>query len=213
MNRQVTAVLGVLLAGMASQAMAVDDERGSVRRFYGYACFGGHDGPDRVGDWTNEGEGTALAFGIGRRFNRYLAGEGDVLITGETYDAPGYTGDGEPTVSLVSVAYSLRASLPQRRFRPFVTAGVGFFQADVQFVDEDAVGWWGYGIDKVDSDKGFETLYGLGFDVSVGRRSWLGIEYRRLDADADIEGESVDLSGSTTLFTWRYDFGKVLERQ
>jgi opacity protein-like surface antigen len=199
--------LAIVAIPPAAQAEDVEPN-GEPTRFYGFVGIGSFNGPERVGGLTNGSDGLLLTAGFGRRFNPYVAGEAEASFTGQTYNAPGYTGDGEPTVSLASLGCSLKLTLPRKSFRPFVTAGVAYFQADIQLVEEDG---WGYAVDRIEDDSGFGTRYGFGVDVIAGKHSWIGFEYRDLQAEAEFGTSStVDLGGSSLSFSYRHDFGAPL---
>ena len=212
MKKSRLAMIGLLVTALPFVHARADDTD-EPTRYYGYGSIGSFNGPNRVGNLTNGGDGVALNAGLGRRFNRYLAGEGDIAIAGQTFDAAGYEGGGEPTVGYISLAYSLKASLPRKSFRPFVTAGVGIFQADVQLVTESSNGL-GYTGEPLASDKGLETRLGVGVDFRAGRKWWLGLEFREISAEADFgTPRKIDLSASSVVFAYRRELGRPISRE
>lgn len=163
--------------------------------------FGGQVDPDKV---SGSNAGFAMGLGVGARFNRNLAFEFETLYTFREYDTPEgllFSSD-EMTLTSALMFANVRALLPFWQLEPYVGVGFGLVISELD-VPSTLVPLAST-VTKDDLGLGGQLL--IGVDYVYSRRTRMGLEYRRLDADATFGGLSsgkIDIGGEMILFTMK----------
>jgi len=163
------------------------------------AAVEGEDPPRLTGD----GPDFALGFGLGQRFNRYVSGEAELLITAGEYDTPPSLGFSDDDMTLTGgfLLYSVKLRYPAKRLQPYLGVGLGVAYHRLQ-----VTGSFGFGTVDVDSDFRSATQRVAGIDLVTGEKTRIGLELRELDAHADfgsISGGEIDVGGRMWTFAYR----------
>jgi opacity protein-like surface antigen len=170
------------------------------------------DAPDELGLLRDPSTEFAVAGGYGRRFNRYVGGEAELLLASADYgfdlpaDAAAASFD-EVTLDTGAILVSIRASLPLAKATPYLTLGVGLFRSDLQNVDlggflETPT------VTAVGDDDGTITQLAVGVEIDLGEKWALRLEWRDFEAKADFgTGVERDLGGPAALIGVRRNVG------
>ena len=195
----------LLAIAIAPQPAAAEEETKS----YWYASGGSFNGTEQLGTLGEGRSGVLMGGGFGQRFNRYFAGEAEIMIAGQEYRPPGLSARDDLTMTVFSVLYSLKATISLGRVRPFIAAGLGLHLADLQIIPNGSL----FNTIDLQDDRGILGQLCLGFDVTLGQKSRIGLEYREINAEADFgtfTGGDVDIGGGSVLVVYRRGFGRKL---
>jgi hypothetical protein len=200
-----TLILLAMLSGLPTWASGEASDAARYR-YYWLVELGPVDAEDNVGLLGDASGSFMLGFGFGHRLGRYFMGEAEFGISGREYSVPDSQLPDDPTFSVAWLSYSVAARFNVGRFEPFVAAGIGSGQASLDIASE--------GLAppelEIDDDQGILFLYRVGFDAGLGTKNRVGLEFRRIDFNVDLDaytGGDTNLGGTAVLFTYRYTFG------
>jgi len=187
--------------------------RSEEPRNYAYVVLGGFSTDESAQILDHSTGGGSFGAGFGWGFHRYLTFELDANMSSTSYEMPpsarsaGARSDFdrfELSLSTSGVLGNVKLARRFGRVIPHVGVGLGFGLIDVSVSDSYS---WGYA-EPLASELSVLTQVMAGFDVRVGRRSTVGIEYRELFAHRTIDfaGEEVDGGGENLLFAYRLLF-------
>lgn len=199
---------------LLSTAVAAEDARPGVGELYWYVSVGGFNGDETAGQLENEDSSGALMAGIGVRPWRHVALEAEIAGFAAEYDRPplspppGATFDSRMTVSSGGIAGNAKLLFELAGASVYAGAGIGLYGSEAEL--EGTL--LGFDAVRVEDDSGFGYQLMAGAAVAVGKRSHLGLEYRRLELEADfgeLSGGEVDVGGDYVGLTFRQSFGSA----
>jgi opacity protein-like surface antigen len=191
----VSAALLVVSAGAVGAQDETALEPHPWRWAYTYGGLGYFDGKSQPTQLQGNDTGFGLGGGIGQRLDRHFAFDLDALFVGRVYETPGTTElvDDQMTLTNLTLSADLRLLAPFWKLEPYVGVGLGLIVSEIE-IESSA-----YYVTAVS-----ETHFGLSTQLMVGlswiytRRSRIGIEYRRVFAEADfgdLSRGTVDVGG------------------
>ena len=200
-----------LLAAPPALAQAPGEER--VGRPYLYGGLGGVD-PERNPQLANPSGQLALALGLGYRQSRYLAWEAELAHHSQRVDTPTnlqgpfffVNVSGRTELFTTGAAASARLIYPGGRFEPYVGGGLGLYRSTLR-VPAEVFGISGSTFEKNDTELGLHVLAGA--DYHFGQRASVGLQYRKVQVDADFGPEiagTVKAGAELLLAQFRFAF-------
>jgi len=158
------------------------------------------------------GAGVVLGFAVDQKFRRNLTGSFDLSLGFVDYDLPvalGFFGADTVDVSTAWMGYLVKGVIPAGRVELYAGAGPGIAYAEATVPVEFLIFFRATVEEESDWGLGLQTLVGL--DFSIGARSRLGFEYRRLEFEADfgeLSGGEVDVGGNAFVVVYRKRVGR-----
>jgi opacity protein-like surface antigen len=196
---QVAAQVGEDEQSVAEEGIAQQKLQSYMTGSLGY--FGGQVDPEKLSGGNG---GFAMGLGVGGRFSRNLAFEFDMLYAFREYDTPEgllFSSD-EMTLTNALMFVNARAILPFWQLEPYVGVGFGLVISELD-VPSTLVP---LSSTATEDDLGLGAQLLIGVDYAFSRRTRMGLEYRRLEADASFGGLSngkIDIGGKMFLFTMK----------
>ena len=174
-------------------------------RHYTFLYLGGFETGETATVLDHSTGAGAFGAGWGWRFHRFLTFEFDANISSTDYELPepptrSDLGDPKLTLSTVGVLGNVKFGRPLGRLRPQIGVGLGAGLVDVALSDPEY--WFP---ETLESQLSVLTQVLAGVDIRVSRRSYLGIEYRKLFAHRTIsfDGEEIDGGGESFVLAYR----------
>lgn len=185
-------------------------DRAGQKYFY---VSGGSFNPDSNSQLRNQSGQYGLALGFGSRYSRHVAWEVEFFNHAQRVDAPSTvppafltTTDGRADIDSYGLAGNVRLIYPVGRFEPYVGGGIGFYRTTLE-IHRTVFGFFSSDIKKSDSDFGLQLLAGAEYHFS--ERNSVGIQYRKLNLDANFGPEvpgKVNVGGDFIFLTFRWSF-------
>ncbi|MEJ2508360.1 MAG: outer membrane beta-barrel protein [Gammaproteobacteria bacterium] len=204
----------VLLMGLAvaGPTAAQPPGAGPWQHWYWSVTAGSYRAEDNPGQLASPGSELALGVGVGYRYTRHLSLEVEVPLFYSRYDTPATvspppfgTIDDRSSVNTAGIVGNVVLNTGGQRVRGFVGVGAGLYWSRF------SVGGQSFGLTGTyeRDDSGFGSQWLAGVDLRVGRRSWLGLEYRRVNLTANfgqVTNGDIDLGGRFVLLAFRNGF-------
>jgi outer membrane protein W len=205
-------MLGLILLALTptriDAAEATDTQPQIERTRYTFVYLGDFASADPNASLGKEGSGSSFGAGYGRFFHRYLAVELEATMSSSDYVQPtGSRGEGEDFVLRVTTAAmmaNLKAIGTFGRVSPFVSIGLGFGVSDLTL---DA-GRGLYYEEPLEEKLSLVAQSTIGADFRITRRSYLGLELRKLDPFDDLRwaGVRIKPGGESIVLAYKYSF-------
>lgn len=180
---------------------------------YWFVSAGDFDPEETAGQLDNEGSSSALTAGVGLRRWEHLALEAEFGAFTARYDRPplptsppDVTFESRMRVSSAGLIGNAKTLYEFARATVYAGAGLGIFSAAAEL--EGTL--FGFDAERIEDDTGFGYQLIAGGAFALGERSHFGIEYRRLELEADfgqLSAGKTDIGGDYVGLTFRRTFG------
>ena len=178
------------------------------RKRYLFLYMGGFEAAETAAVLDHPADSFSFGGGSGWRFHRFLTLELDLNMSSTAYDLPRgisreHRSDDKLELTTLGALGSVKLGRRFGRVRPQVGVGLGAGMIDVSLSNPDY-----FALHSLETQFTLLTQILVGFDVRVGRRSYLGIEYRKLFAGRTISfgGEEIDGGGESGILAYRFAF-------
>lgn len=193
---------------IVATAVRAEEARPSPGTAYWYVSLGGFEGDETTGQLENEGDAGGIVAGLGVRPWSYLAFEAEVAGYSAEYDRPpfpvpsGVTFDPRMRVSSAGIFGNAKAVYERDRASVYAGMGLGVFSASAELSGT----LFGFDAERIEDDTGIGFQFIAGGNVAISERSRVGVEYRRLELEADfgeLSGGEADVGGDYVAITFR----------